>query len=64
MKGLKKLLKRFETVMTAETFAEAGAFETARKLMCEEEPQYKRISKRVDREYASKIAVRPITKSK
>lgn len=58
MKGLKKLLKKFETVMTAETFAEAGEFETARKLMCEEEPQYKRISKRVYREYAPKIAAK------
>ncbi len=62
MKGLRKLLEGFETVMTAEAFAEEGEFETAREILREQEP--KRVSKRVDREYASKISVRPITKSK
>lgn len=32
MKGLKKLTKRFETLMAATTFAEAGEFETAREI--------------------------------
>lgn len=64
MKRLRNLLKRFETVMTAETFAEAGEFETAREIMREEEPQYKRISKKADREYVSKIAVNTAARSK
>lgn len=34
---MKKLLKKFETVMMAVAFAEEGEFETARQLMREEE---------------------------
>jgi len=34
---MKKLFKKFETLMMAVTFAEAGEFETARQLMKEEE---------------------------
>jgi hypothetical protein len=34
---MKTLLRKFETLMMAVTFAEAGEFETARQLMKEEE---------------------------
>jgi len=33
---MKTLLKKFETAMVAATFAEAGEFETARKIMNED----------------------------
>jgi hypothetical protein len=36
MKGLKKLTKRFETLMTAAAFAEAGEFETSREILKED----------------------------
>ncbi|NCO82768.1 MAG: hypothetical protein COZ31_02690 [Nitrospirae bacterium CG_4_10_14_3_um_filter_44_29] len=36
MKGLKKLVKRFETLMTVAAFAEAGEFETAREILKED----------------------------
>ena len=34
---MKKLFKKFETMMVAATFAEAGEFETARQIMKEDE---------------------------
>ncbi len=61
MKRLRNLLKRFETVMTAETFAEAGEFETAREIMQEEKQMEKRDRKQVDRDYRSRLI---LTKSK
>jgi hypothetical protein len=33
---MKKILNKFETAMVAATFAEAGEFETARKIMNED----------------------------
>lgn len=61
MKRLRNLLKRFETVMTAEAFTEAGEFETAREIMQEEKQMEKRDRKQVDRNYRSRLI---LTKSK
>lgn len=61
MKRLRNLLKRFETVMTAEAFTEAGEFETAREIMQEEKQMEKRDRKQVDRDYRSRLI---LTKSK
>lgn len=52
MKGLSKVLHRFETMMTAISFAEAGEVETARAFMNEESRKKKvkreNISRRTD----------------
>lgn len=61
MKRLRNLLKRFETVMTAEAFTEAGEFETAREIMQEEKEMEKRDRKQVDRDYRTRLI---LTKSK
>ncbi len=36
---MKTLLRKFETAMVAATFAEAGEFETARRIMSEDRPR-------------------------
>lgn len=46
MNFFKKITNRFENVMIAVTFAEAGEFETAKKSMQEEIRQSKTISKK------------------
>jgi|GEM_PF-1177557 len=58
MKGLKKLSKRFETLMTAAAFAEAGEHDTARELLKEEDikPEVK-TAKKSGRGYTSDLAV-------
>ncbi len=56
MKRLRNLLKRFETVMTAEAFTEAGEFDTARKIMREEEKSAdKQLRKRANKEQCARL---------
>ena len=58
MKGLKKLSKKFETLMTATTFAEAGEFETAREILREDaQPEGKQPRAARGRDYTSDLAV-------
>ncbi len=53
---MKKLFKRFETMMAAAAFAEAGEFETARQMMNEAGPR------KTDRPSAYKITRPPVRK--
>ncbi|MBI4685594.1 MAG: hypothetical protein HY755_10380 [Nitrospirae bacterium] len=46
MKGLKRFLNKFESVMTAVTFAEEGEYDTAREIMQQEELPQERVSKK------------------
>ena len=50
MKTFTLLFRRFDDIMSAVTFAEAGEFETARELMRKQEGTKERISRRIDRE--------------
>jgi len=55
MNFFEKIADRFENVMVAVTFAEAGEFETARKSMQEESRQKKTLSKQ------RRKTLRPVT---
>lgn len=55
MKGLGKLFRRFEIMMTAATFAEAGESETAQEIMREEECLREKKNKRANRTYTSQV---------
>lgn len=57
MKGLKKLSKKIETLMTATTFAETGEFETAREILKEDAQPKGEIAGRSCRGYTSDLAV-------
>lgn len=64
MKTLKNIFKKFENVMVAGTFAEAGEFEAAKQIMQEEGPRHKKISRKSDSRYVTKIAVNSAVGSK
>ena len=49
MKTFTRLFARFENIMSAVAFAEAGEFETAREMMRKGEGPQERISRRTDR---------------
>ncbi len=49
MKTFTKLFARFEDIMSAVTFAEAGEFETARQMMRKGEGPRERTSRKTDR---------------
>lgn len=57
MKELKKFTKRFETLMTVTTYAEAGEFETAREMLKEYAQPEEKTVKRYGRGYTSDLAV-------
>ncbi len=50
MKALTRLFARFEDIMSAVTFAEAGEFETAREMLRKGEGPRDRVTRRMDRE--------------
>ena len=54
MKGIKKMLEKFQTVMSAAAFAEAGEFMTARELMREEKRTRTQPVKRAEASLAAK----------
>lgn len=58
MKGLKKLLKKIETLMAATAFAEEEEFETARQIIKEEYRPQERAKQKADLEYTPRIALR------
>ena len=50
MKTFTRLFARFENIMSAVAFAEAGEFETAREMMRKGEGPQERISRRTSRD--------------
>jgi len=48
MKGIRKMLEKFENVMSAAAFAEAGEFEAAREFTREEKRTRRQPAKRVE----------------
>lgn len=64
MKTIKGIFKKFENVMVAGTFAEAGEFETAKQIMQEEEARTGKISRKSGSSYVTKIAVNAAVGSK
>lgn len=59
MKGLRRLLIRFEDIMAASAFAEAGETDTAREIVRGTEKK-ERITKRVDRSYSQRVTVQKL----
>ena len=49
MKTFTRLFARFEDIMSAVTFAEAGEFETAREMMRKSDGPHNRVTRRTDR---------------
>jgi hypothetical protein len=55
MKTFTRLFSRFEDIMSAITFAEAGEFETAREMMRKSEGPQNRATRRTDRDVRTVI---------
>jgi hypothetical protein len=57
MKGLKEFAKKFESLMTATAFAEAGEFKAAREVLKEETQPGEKTVKKSGRGYTPDLAV-------
>ena len=55
MKTLNKVIAKFDNIMSAVTFAEAGEFQTARELMQRGESPQERSSKRLDKDIRTNL---------
>jgi hypothetical protein len=53
MKGIRKMFEKFEKVMSAAAFAEAGEFDTAREIMRDEQRLRKQPGKRINASLAA-----------
>lgn len=55
---MKRLLKKFETVMVASAFAEEGEYETARTILREEERERPKIRRTADKRASERKVLR------
>lgn len=55
MKTLTKVISKFDTIMSAVTFAEAGEFQTAREIMQRGEAPRQRSGKRLDKDVRANL---------
>lgn len=55
MKALTRLSARFDDIMSAATFAEAGEFETAREIMRKGKGPQERVTRRMDKELRTSV---------
>jgi hypothetical protein len=55
---MKRLLKKFETVMVASAFAEEGEYETARTILREEEREMPKIRRTADKRASERKVLR------
>jgi hypothetical protein len=55
MKAFTRLFARFEDIMSAVTFAEAGEFETAREMMRKGVGPRDRVTRRMDRDVRTAV---------
>ena len=55
MKTLNKVISKFDTIMSAVTFAEAGEFQTAREIMQRGEAARQRSDKRLDKDVRTNL---------
>ena len=50
MRTFARLSEKFDDIMSAVTFAEAGEFETSRQLLSKQEEPKERVSRRMDKD--------------